>query len=177
MSTQASADTVLRLPLQRTFPRAGSAVLRSRQSGEIVAPARAHLSVVSGALVDRRRLFFHAGYQPESPCSPPARWPCLPPGPGCGDLVRAVLSMRQWPNGHTPDRGRSHCWRTCSPAGPARSWFWFCWDLPPPTSSSHDVVGRRRGAHAIANPYLHPFAGDSRMRVTLGLLVLLQSYS
>jgi hypothetical protein len=27
--------------------------------------------------------------------------------------------------------------------------------------------------HAIANPYLHPFAGDSRMRVTLGLLVLL----
>ncbi len=27
--------------------------------------------------------------------------------------------------------------------------------------------------HAIANPYLHPIAGDSRMRVTLGLLVLL----
>jgi len=27
--------------------------------------------------------------------------------------------------------------------------------------------------HAIANPYLHPFAGDSRMRVTLGLLLLL----
>jgi hypothetical protein len=27
--------------------------------------------------------------------------------------------------------------------------------------------------HAIANPYLHPFAGDSRMRVTLGLLILL----
>ena len=27
--------------------------------------------------------------------------------------------------------------------------------------------------HAIANPYLHPFAGDSRMRVTLSLLVLL----
>ncbi len=27
--------------------------------------------------------------------------------------------------------------------------------------------------HAIANPILHPFAGDSRMRVTLGLLVLL----
>ena len=27
--------------------------------------------------------------------------------------------------------------------------------------------------HAIANPYLHPFAGDSRMRVTLALLVLL----
>ena len=27
--------------------------------------------------------------------------------------------------------------------------------------------------HAIANPYLHPFAGDSRMRVTLLLLLLL----
>jgi hypothetical protein len=27
--------------------------------------------------------------------------------------------------------------------------------------------------HAIANPYLHPFAGDSRMRVTLILLLLL----
>ncbi len=27
--------------------------------------------------------------------------------------------------------------------------------------------------HAIANPYLHPFAGDSRMRVTLTLLLLL----
>ena len=27
--------------------------------------------------------------------------------------------------------------------------------------------------HAIANPYLHPVAGDSRMRVTLALLVLL----
>lgn len=27
--------------------------------------------------------------------------------------------------------------------------------------------------HAIANPYLHPIAGDSRMRVTLALLVLL----
>ncbi|MGC2108245.1 MAG: hypothetical protein WA655_01930 [Candidatus Korobacteraceae bacterium] len=27
--------------------------------------------------------------------------------------------------------------------------------------------------HAIANPYLHPFAGDSRMRLTLGLLILL----
>lgn len=27
--------------------------------------------------------------------------------------------------------------------------------------------------HAIANPYLHPFAGDSRMRLTLGLLLLL----
>ncbi len=27
--------------------------------------------------------------------------------------------------------------------------------------------------HAVANPYLHPFAGDSRMRVTLGLLLLL----
>ena len=27
--------------------------------------------------------------------------------------------------------------------------------------------------HAIANPYLHPFAGDSRMRVTLALLLLL----
>ncbi len=27
--------------------------------------------------------------------------------------------------------------------------------------------------HAIANPYLHPIAGDSRMRVTLALLILL----
>ena len=27
--------------------------------------------------------------------------------------------------------------------------------------------------HAIANPYLHPFAGDARMRVTLALLLLL----
>jgi hypothetical protein len=27
--------------------------------------------------------------------------------------------------------------------------------------------------HAIANPYLHPFAGDSHMRLTLGLLLLL----
>jgi len=177
MSTQASADTVLRLPTPEDFPRAGSPVLRSRQSGEIVAPARAHLSVVSGALVDRRRYFSTLGYQPESPCSPPAL--AVPATASCcvtlfGAVpVYAAVAKRSYAG-----QGSIALLENLLPAGPARSWFWFCWDCRHRLRHHHDVVGRRRGAPCHCEPLPASFrrrlanAGDARLLVLLAIVFL-----